>query len=152
HLLKERLSRERLHHLVCVPSSFQARGLIIEHELPLSDLERSPRVDVTVDGADEVDNERNLIKGGGGCHLQEKILAFNSSRLFIIVDERKRSAHLGDQWKKGIPLEVLPMACKVVQRYLREHLPACQMSLRMATEKLGPIITDNGNFILDLQP
>ena len=98
------------------------------------------------------DNQRNLIKGGGGCHLQEKILAFHSNRLFIIADERKRSDCLGDQWRKGIPLEVVPMTYKAVQSYLNREFPDSKTFLRTATEKLGPVITDNGNFIVDFQP
>jgi ribose 5-phosphate isomerase A len=151
-LLKERLHREKYNHIICVPSSFQARQLIFEHGLTLGHLEKHPHIDVTIDGADEVDDQRNLIKGGGGCHLQEKLLAFYSHHLFIIVDEHKRATYLGDRWKRGIPVEVLPMAYAAVQSYLKYELNFIDAPLRMAVMKAGPIITDQGNFIIDAQP
>ncbi len=68
-------SKERLTDIMCVPTSFQATSLIVEAKLPLGDLSRYPELDVAIDGADEVDEHLNLIKGGGGCALQEKIVA-----------------------------------------------------------------------------
>jgi hypothetical protein len=98
--LAKRVAEEKL-SIVCVATSFQATQLIVEHGLVLSDLEREPRIDVTIDGADEVDQHLNLIKGGGGCLLQEKIVAAYSDKLVIIVDDRKDSSKLGEQWRKG---------------------------------------------------
>ena len=98
--LAERVEKEKL-NIVCVPTSFQARQLIVDNKLCLSDLDRNPSIDVTIDGADEVDGDLNLIKGGGGCLLQEKIVAAYSKKLVIIVDERKDSKHFGENWKKG---------------------------------------------------
>ena len=74
--IAERIKNEKI-SLICVPSSFQARKLIIENNLILSDLEITPKLDVAIDGADEVDAELTLIKGGGGCLLQEKVGKFD---------------------------------------------------------------------------
>jgi len=71
-------------------------------------------IDVTFDGADEVDARSNLIKGGGGCHLQEKIVAVCSKKLIIVADHKKQSIALGDNWKKGIPVEIVPNAVSYV--------------------------------------
>ncbi|XP_012229432.1 ribose-5-phosphate isomerase [Linepithema humile] len=145
--LAERVKTEGL-NVVCIPTSFQARQLILDNHLTLGDLETYPKLDCTIDGADEVDAEMNLIKGGGGCLLQEKIVASCAKQFIIIADYSKNSQHLGDRYKKGIPIEVLPMAyvpvqCKIVDMY------GGVAKLRMALSKAGPVITDNGNFILD---
>lgn len=98
--LAERFKQEKL-NIRCVPTSFQARQLIIHHKLPLTDLEIDPIVDITIDGADEVDANLTCIKGGGACLLQEKIVASNSKKLVIIADHTKDSEKLGEKWKKG---------------------------------------------------
>ncbi|PIK38987.1 hypothetical protein BSL78_24174 [Apostichopus japonicus] len=136
--------------LECVPTSFQARELIISNGLKLSDLERSPVLDVAIDGADEVDKDMNLIKGGGGCLTQEKIVAANAKSFIVIADYRKRSAQLGTQWTKGVPIEVIPMAYKPVQKKIQEKFGG-KAVLRMAKAKAGPVVTDNSNLILDWQ-
>ncbi|XP_041074659.1 ribose-5-phosphate isomerase isoform X2 [Polyodon spathula] len=145
--LAERVKQENL-HIVCVPTSFQARQLILEHGLTLSDLDRHPELDVAIDGADEVDSELNLIKGGGGCLTQEKIVAGCAKRFIVIADYRKDSRVLGEQWKKGVPVEVIPMAYVPVTRTIARKFGGVVV-LRMAVSKAGPVVTDNGNFILD---
>lgn len=134
--------------VVCIPTSFQARQLIIQHNLILGDLDRYPELDVCIDGADEVDSNLNLIKGGGGCLLQEKIVASCAKKLIIIADYTKNSKLLGDQWKKGIPIEVTPMGYIPIKRRI-ENAYGGIAELRMAVAKAGPLVTDNGNFILD---
>ena len=99
--------------LICVPSSFQARQLIIQNGLVLSDLEITPELDVAIDGADEVDEKLTLIKGGGGCLLQEKIVINAAKEFVVVADYRKDSKELGEQWKKGVPIEVLPLAYRL---------------------------------------
>ena len=74
--------------------------------LPLSTLNTHPVLDVAIDGADEVDRSLNLIKGGGGCHLQEKLVAAYAKTFVVIADFRKQSSALGSVWRKGVPLEV----------------------------------------------
>lgn len=142
------IDRQKSLNLKCIPSSFQAYQLIIENELMLASLEQFPEIDIDIDGADEIDKNLNLIKGGGGCLVQEKIIASNSRELIIIADFRKNSEILGSKWKKGIPIEVIPMAYSPIMKKL-ENLGGKPV-LRMAKSKSGPLITDNGNFIIDV--
>lgn len=142
------IDRQKSLNLKCIPSSFQAYQLIIENELMLASLEQYPEIDIDIDGADEIDKNLNLIKGGGGCLVQEKIIASNSRELIIIADFRKNSEILGSKWKKGIPIEVIPMAYSPIMKKL-ENLGGKPV-LRMAKSKSGPLITDNGNFIIDV--
>ncbi|BFZ24754.1 hypothetical protein BsWGS_27793 [Bradybaena similaris] len=145
--IAERNKTENL-NLICIPTSFQSRQLIQDHGLTLGSLETSPEIDVAIDGADEVDDDINLIKGGGGCLMQEKIIASCAKSFFIIADARKNSRVLGTKWKKGVPIEVLPMAYKPVQLKINQLLGGNAV-LRMASEKAGPVVTDNGNFLID---
>ncbi|CAM4565654.1 unnamed protein product [Caretta caretta] len=147
HRLAERVKRENL-NIVCIPTSFQARQLILQNGLSLSDLDRHPELDVAIDGADEVDSDLSLIKGGGGCLTQEKIVAGYAKCFVVVADYRKNSKNLGEQWKKGIPIEVIPMAYVPVIRALTRKFGGAA-ELRMAVRKAGPVVTDNGNFILD---
>ncbi|XP_030420185.1 ribose-5-phosphate isomerase isoform X2 [Gopherus evgoodei] len=165
HRLAERVKQENL-NIVCIPTSFQARQLILQNGLSLSDLDRHPELDVAIDGADEVDSDLSLIKGGGGCLTQEKIVA-GYAKCFVVVADysavsehlaldvngsrtrpKKNSKNLGDQWKKGIPIEVIPMAYVPVIRAVTRKFGGVA-ELRMAVRKAGPVVTDNGNFILD---
>ncbi|RVE56948.1 hypothetical protein OJAV_G00211370 [Oryzias javanicus] len=145
--LAERVMQEKL-NIVCVPTSFQARQLILQHGLTLSDLDRHPELDVAIDGADEVDAELTLIKGGGGCLTQEKIVAGCAKSFIVIADYRKDSEALGQQWKKGIPIEVIPMAWVPISRVIARRFGG-EANLRMAVSKAGPVVTDNSNFLLD---
>ena len=143
--LKENL--KSLQPLRCVPTSFQSRQLCVAAGLTVTDLETCPQLDVCIDGADEVDSERNLIKGGGGCQVQEKVVASCAGELIIIADFRKQSTTLGTAWKKGVPIEVVPMAWKPVELQLKAM--GGTPKLRMASQKAGPVVTDNGGFIID---
>nr|XP_014048047.1 unnamed protein product [Salmo salar] len=145
--LAERVRQEKL-NIICVPTSFQARQLILQHGLTLSDLDRHPELDVAIDGADEVDAALTLIKGGGGCLTQEKIVASCAKHFIVIADFRKDSSALGQQWKKGVPIEVIPMAYVPVSRTIAKRFGG-EAVLRMAVSKAGPVVTDNSNFILD---
>lgn len=145
--LVERIKEERL-NIVCIPTSFQARQLILNNHLTLGDLETYPKLDCAIDGADEVDSEMNLIKGGGGCLLQEKIVASCADQFVVIADYTKNSQKLGEQYKKGIPIEVIPMAYVAIQRKIEDNYGG-DVKVRMALAKAGPVVTDNGNFILD---
>jgi len=141
------LNREKNLNVKCIPSSFQAYQLIVESDLNLTSLDQYPEIDIDIDGADEIDKDLNLIKGGGGCLVQEKIVAYNSKELIIIADFRKNSDILGEKWKKGVPIEVIPIAYKPIFKKL-EKLGALP-TLRMAKAKAGPLVTDNSNFIID---
>ncbi|MBN1803085.1 MAG: ribose 5-phosphate isomerase A [Candidatus Lokiarchaeota archaeon] len=135
-------------NLKCIPTSFQSYQLIVEHGLDLVSLDQYPEIDLDIDGADEIDKDLNLIKGGGGCLVQEKIVASNSKNLIIIADFRKNSKNLGESWKKGVPIEVIPIAYVPIMKKL-EKLGGKPV-LRMAKSKAGPLVTDNGNFIVDV--
>jgi ribose 5-phosphate isomerase A len=93
------------------------------------------------------DARLNCIKGGGGCLTQEKIVAAASRTFVVIADSRKRATLLGESWKKGIPIEVVPMAWAVVSKRI-EQLGG-RPTLRMAIAKAGPVVTDNSGFIID---
>lgn len=145
--LAERVETEKL-KVTCIPTSFQAKQLILKHNLFLGELDTNPRIDVTIDGADEVDANMTLIKGGGGCLLQEKIVASCSKKMIVIADNTKDSSKLGDRYKKGIPVEVIPMAYVPIRNKIVD-LYGGEVKLRIAVAKAGPVVTDNGNFILD---
>ncbi|XP_041354121.1 ribose-5-phosphate isomerase-like [Gigantopelta aegis] len=147
--IAERVNSENL-HLVCIPTSFQAKQLILENGLVLGSLETHPQVDVAIDGADEVDEDISCIKGGGGCQTQEKIVASCAKEFYIVADSGKYSQALGTVWKKGIPIEVIPMGYKPVQLKIQKDLGG-KAELRLAKMKCGPLVTDNGNFVLDWQ-
>ena len=133
--------------LKCIPTSFQSRQLIVENGLTLVTLDQYPEIDLDIDGADEIDNSLNLIKGGGGCLVQEKIIASASKKLVIIADFTKKSEFLGEHWKKGVPIEIIPLAHVPIMKRL-EKLGGTPV-LRMAQAKAGPVVTDNANFIID---
>jgi len=145
--IAERVKEDNF-QLTCVPSSFQARQLIVEYGLVLSDLEITPKLDVAIDGADEVDSDLTLIKGGGGCLLQEKIVINAADEFVVVADYRKDSSDLGQQWKKGVPIEVLPLAYRCVQLEIERRFGG-KAIVRQAKAKAGPLVTDNGNFIID---
>ena len=146
--LAERVKEEKL-SIQCIPTSFQAKQLILENGLNLSSLEVMPyHCNVAIDGADEADDSLTLIKGGGGCLAQEKIIAENSDLFVMIADERKKSQKLGTSWQKGVPIEVLPLSYKPIQFSIQKRFGGTP-NLRMAKAKAGPVVTDNGNFILD---
>lgn len=136
--------------VICVPTSFQSIDLIRDHGLTLSDLETHSSLDIAFDGADEVDiNTLNLIKGGGACHLQEKVVASASkSKLIVIADDRKFSNHLGTKWTGGIPIAVIPKYRTFVSTKI-EDMYGGKVKLRQAVRKAGPVVSDDGHFILD---
>ena len=99
-------------------------------------------IDLTIDGADEVDTHLNLIKGGGGALVREKILAINSKKFFVIIDESKRVEHLG---QFPLPVEIVPFAANLTINKLKEL--GCNTRIRMSNDI--EYITDNGNIIVD---
>ncbi|WWC87270.1 ribose-5-phosphate isomerase [Kwoniella dendrophila CBS 6074] len=141
---------------VFLPTGFQSKELIIKAGLTLGDVDQYARIDVTIDGADEVDNELNSIKGGGACQLREKVLAEAADTWVIVADYRKNSHILGTTWTQGIPIEVAPFAYAKVLTNLSQmgspsKLPNNKpgLTLRMGKMKAGPVVSDNGNFIID---
>jgi ribose 5-phosphate isomerase A len=126
-------------------TELEARALGIP-VVTLNDTALDCTLDLTIDGADEVDPAGNLIKGGGGALLMEKIVAYASRSLLIIVDDSKLSARLCDRF--AIPVEIVVNALEPVSRKLREL--GGEVALRLAVRKAGPVVTDLGNLLLDV--
>lgn len=126
-----------------IPTSEESRKLAVEVGIPLTTLREHPIIDVTVDGADEVSDGLDLIKGLGGALVREKVVAHASKKVIIVVDETKLTGRLGV--KAPIPIEVVPFALEVARGQL--ILWGGEAKLR---EKEGkPFLSDNGNYILD---
>jgi ribose 5-phosphate isomerase len=138
--LSQRVKHEGLQLKACVPSSFQALALIESAGLPLSTIQTPPELDLAIDGMDEADEHLNLIKGGGGCMLQEKIVAAAAKQFMVVADYRKDSTKLGQQWKQGVPLEVLPLSYRFVLRRLQEvALFLCALHSCVFCAAWGPV-------------
>lgn len=137
-----------LEGILIVPTSYQTElecrlcGLAVSR---LNDPGIDAELDLTIDGADEIDPDWNLIKGGGGALLSEKIVAHASRRYCITADAAKQVSYLGEGFP--LPVEVVPEALALVRREL-EKLGAAP-ELRQAVRKAGPVVTDHGNLILD---
>lgn len=129
-----------------VPTSYQALMLAVDNGIPLTTLDENPTLDLTIDGADQIDESLNLIKGMGGALTREKIVASASKELIIIADESKKVGFLGEN-NHPVPIEILPFALKPVMLKIREL--GGQPRLRESHGKVGPVVTDNGNFIVD---
>jgi ribose 5-phosphate isomerase A len=142
--IAELLRQGRLQNILGVPCSLQVEEDAQQLGIPLTTLDEHPIVDLTIDGADEVDPDLNVIKGGGGALLREKIVAQASRREIIVVDETKLSPALGTHWP--VPVEVAPFGWRSQVAYL-ESLGA-QPVLRLNRDG-APIKTDQGNLILD---
>ena len=142
--LGEAVNSGKLERIVGIASSRQTEDLANTLGIPLTTFEEHPHIDLTIDGADEVDPQLNLIKGGGGALLREKIVAQASRRNIIIVDESKLSPRLGTQW--AVPIEVIPFAIQVEMNFL-QSLGASSTVRREGDQ--APFITDEGNLILD---
>lgn len=134
---------------VFIPTGFQSKQLIVEAGLGLGDVDQYPTIDVTLDGADEVDHLLNCIKGGGACHLREKVLAEAATTFILVADHRKNVQYLGTNFTQGVPIEVVPFAYAKVLQNLHHILGSPNATLRMAIKKAGPVVSDNGNFIID---
>ena len=132
--------------VVGVTTSFQGEVLATELGIPLKSLSSVSEIDLAIDGADEVDPKFQLIKGGGACHVQEKLVAALAKKFVVVVDSTKLVTKLNLDFK--LPVEVLPSAWKQVQKTLKNL--GAEGDLRMAQKKAGPIVTDQGNLILDL--
>ncbi|MCT0224479.1 ribose-5-phosphate isomerase RpiA [Synechococcus sp. CS-1328] len=143
--LGARLQQGELKDIVGVTTSFQGEVLAAELGIPLKSLNAIERIDLAIDGADEVDPSFQLIKGGGACHVQEKLVARRADRFVVVVDATKlvETLNLGFL----LPVEVLPGAWRQVQAELITL--GATAELRMAVRKAGPVVTDQGNLVLD---
>jgi ribose 5-phosphate isomerase A len=126
-----------------IPTSVPTKELAGGLGIPLATLDEFPQIDVTIDGADEIDPELRLIKGGGGALLREKIVASASRQLVIIADSTKQVSMLG---KFPLPVEVIPFALRLAEK----KISALGASVSLRTDSAGkPFITDEGHHILD---
>ncbi len=139
--------REEGIKLTAVPTSFQSRILCLGLGISVRDMQDTASLDLAIDGADEVDPDLNLIKGGGASHTREKIVAAMAKEFVIAVDESKLVGRLGSTF--AIPVEVLPSALGYVERAIRDLGGA--PILRLALRKDGPVVTDNGALVLDVR-
>ncbi len=145
--LGARLAAGQLKDIVGVTTSFQGEVLAAELGIPLCALNAIDRIDLAIDGADEVDPSFQLIKGGGACHVQEKLVADRAERFIVVVDSTKLVSCLNLDFL--LPVEVLPGAWVQVQSRLKSMGGVAE--LRMATRKAGPVVTDQGNLVLDVK-
>lgn len=127
-----------------VASSEQSANLAAELNIPIISFDRIQQINLTIDGADEVDKSKNLIKGGGGALLREKIIASNSERFIVVVDASKMVEYLG---AFPLPVEIVPFA----SNFILQNINSLGCKARMRMEKGKPYVTDNGNLIADCQ-
>ncbi|MBD2578147.1 ribose-5-phosphate isomerase RpiA [Oscillatoria sp. FACHB-1406] len=145
--LGERLASGELKDIVGVPTSFQAEVLAKKYGIPLVTLDAIDRIDIAIDGADEVDPNKNLIKGGGAAHTREKVVDCLAEEFIVVVDGGKLVDKLGSTFL--LPVEVIPMAVAPVTRAI-EKLGG-KPELRMGVKKAGPVVTDQGNLVIDVK-
>jgi ribose 5-phosphate isomerase A len=129
--------------ILAVVTSYQSEMLAIQAGITLTSLAEHPNLDIAIDGADQIDKGLNVIKGGGAAHTREKVVSRSAERFVVVADESKYS----EQLNHYVPLEVLPYAKEYVSQQV------CRIGgkpeLRLASRKDGPVITDNGNFVID---
>lgn len=135
-----------LRDIVAIPCSKAVEHEARQLEIPLTTFATHPHIDLTIDGADEVDPHLNLIKGGGGALLREKIVAQASQREIIVIDEGKLSSSLGTRF--AVPIEVIPFGWQSQIHFLEDLGAAWRLRLDSTGQ---PFVTDQGNYILDCQ-
>jgi ribose 5-phosphate isomerase A len=126
-----------------VPTSYQAQELAIASGIPLTSLDQDPVIDLAIDGADEIAKDLIAIKGGGAAHAREKVVAASARWFVIVVDSSKYV----DILSHPVPVEVLPIARRLASRRIEEL--GGSPKIRQARMKDGPVITDNGNVVID---
>ena len=133
----------------CVPTSISTEELSIEQGISLHELASLEGLDLVIDGADEFDENLTLIKGGGGALVREKIIAQASDKMIIVADDSKKVSKLG---KFPLPVEVIIFSWKETRRKISEitNIDVSRINRRMKHKTDEPMITDNGNYILDL--
>ncbi len=129
--------------IIAVVTSYQSEMLAIQAGITLTSLAEHPELDIAIDGADQIDAALNVIKGGGAAHTREKIVSMSAERFVVVADESK----ISEQLDHYVPLEVLPYAKEYVSKQIFNI--GGSPELRLASRKDGPVISDNGNFIID---
>jgi ribose 5-phosphate isomerase A len=143
--LGKRIKKEKI-SIMGIPTSYQAFLLAVECGIPITTLDEHPVIDVTIDGADQLTPELFLIKGGGAALAREKIVAASSKLNVIIADQPKKVKQLGEN-NQFVPIEVLPFAIALVKQQIAAM--GGKPVVREGKGKLGPVITDNGNAVID---
>jgi len=128
-----------------IPTSNHTKKLAIKYQIPLTTLDEHAEIDLTIDGADEIDSDLNLIKGGGGALTREKIIAYHSKKVLIIADDSKVVKSLGIDFP--LPVEIVKYAWQATKKSLEKF--ECECKLRKIFD--DPFITDNGNYIIDCE-
>lgn len=141
-----KLKEGKLHNIVGVPTSNQIAANARALNIPLTTLEEHPSVDITIDGADEINPQLDVIKGGGGALLREKIVAQASKREIIVADDSKFVPALGTAW--AVPVEVIPFGWTAAAQFITTI--GGSPTLRQGGDG-APFRTDEGNYILDSQ-
>jgi ribose 5-phosphate isomerase A len=139
--------REEGLEIIGIPTSYQAAMIAREHGIIARALDDVSKIDIAIDGADEVDPNKNLIKGRGAAHTREKIVDSWAELFVVVIDESKLVEHLGEKF--SVPVEVLPFALQPVMKSLQAL--GGNAVLRMGVKKDGPVITDQGNMIIDVR-
>lgn len=143
----ERLKSGEIKDIVGVPTSFQAEVLSKQYGIPLTTLDAIDHIDVAIDGADEVDPQKNLIKGGGAAHTREKVVDYLANQFIVVIDSGKLVNKLGSVF--AVPVEVIPMAVTPVMNAIAKL--GGKPELRMGVKKAGPVVTDQGNLVVDVK-
>eukprot|EP00238_Polyblepharides_amylifera_P001789 CAMPEP_0196572716 /NCGR_PEP_ID=MMETSP1081-20130531/2706_1 /TAXON_ID=36882 /ORGANISM="Pyramimonas amylifera, Strain CCMP720" /LENGTH=283 /DNA_ID=CAMNT_0041890123 /DNA_START=124 /DNA_END=975 /DNA_ORIENTATION=- len=155
--LGQKLASGELTNIVAIPTSERTREQALSLGIPLVSLDTHSKLDVAIDGADEVDPELNLVKGGGGALLREKMVEVMADKFIVIVDESKLCSGLGPGFP--LPVEITPFCHKHTMRLIGAlpSLAGCKTQLRMGSAATGSApdgdeiaVTDNGNYIVDL--
>lgn len=148
YFIERLIERQRTENLKIHTAASSKRSMELAKEggLPILDVDTLTSIDITVDGADEIDSEKRMIKGGGGALLREKIIASMSRELIIIIDESKKSSFLGH---KKLPVEIVPFACQATL-YKIQKLGWTAYFRKESTDSSKYYITDNGNYIIDI--
>ena len=133
--------------IVGIPTSDGTERIAVAQQIPLTTLAAHPIIDLTLDGADEVDARLNLIKGGGAALVREKIIANASKKILIVVDESKVSRVLGTTFP--LPVEIVRFGWEATQTEVNRICGRSTLRLALAHDRDQPLITDNGNYILD---
>jgi ribose 5-phosphate isomerase A len=141
-----RLMRQDGLRVLGVPSSSQAMLLAVQSGVTLTTLDEYPVLDLAIDGADEVNKRLDMIKGGGGALMREKIVASSAKQVVIVADETKLVERLGTSFR--VPVEVLPFALATVTMAIKKL--GGKPFLREGNGKVGAVVTDNGNFVVDV--
>ena len=133
--------------IIGIPTSYQAAMIARENGIVIRTLDDVSKIDISIDGADEVDPEKNLIKGRGAAHTREKIVDSWAELFVVVVDDSKLVKHLGEKFP--VPVDVLPFAVQPVMKKLQAM--GGSPVLRMGVKKDGPVITDQGSMVIDVR-